>query len=469
MEKLLKYTNNKDTLKKILSYVTEYDEIILDLGDLEINPHFLIYLLKLFRITASNNVGLIFLSESSIDSNLKRYFKVYKNYEEYKKLGIFSTYHIKMYMNDEHQREILKDVFVKNGFLTKIRTELNFLNKEHDSRTKDVYIIDFDTYKKSKLIEINKIKEKNKDTVVILLIDKQSTQYALRTVELGVDAIIEKPLDIISFVETVKKIVEQSNLKYENNQLNDRVMELYTELETELKIAKEVQRSLLPNDHTVFGEYNIKYIFNPSQGIGGDFCDIISIDENNFAVVFADISGHGIPAALLSSMLKVFIREDIKKYTSPAKFVELINEKIIKIFPKGKFVSLFCLSINIKTNIMRYCKASQEPALFLKNDKIYELETEGQVLGVFSKELFPELVIFEEKSIEFSYHDVLLLYTDGITEAINENNEYFGIERLKEKFKEHKHNIDEIRKLASYHISDDETLLTIWRENGEKR
>lgn len=337
MEKIIHYTNKVNTLSELVN-AYEYDRIIVDFGDIDISPEFLNYILKLFRESKKLNKDIIFLSRNEIDYDLKKYFKIFKDYEQYKQLSVFTGFEVKLYMNNELVRNYLKNIFVQNGFITKERREQNFLNKEHDSRSKDIYIVDFDSYKKEKLQEIKKIKSKNNDSIVILLIDRDSTEQALKTITLGVDSIIEKPINIDEILETVKKLSISSNLKFENRKLNEKILNLYENLQKELNLAKDIQRNLLPQEHTHFNGYNIKYIFEPSQRVGGDFCDVITLDSDRLAIIFADISGHGIPASLLSSMLKAIIRTEIYKYKDANLFIEDLNEKIVNIFPKGNLL-----------------------------------------------------------------------------------------------------------------------------------
>lgn len=156
MEKIIHYTNKVNTLSELVN-AYEYDRIIVDFGDIDISPEFLNYILKLFREGKKLNKDIIFLSRNEIDYDLKKYFKIFKDYEQYKQLSVFTGFEVKLYMNNELVRNYLKNIFVQNGFITKERREQNFLNKEHDSRSKDIYIVDFDSYKKEKLQEIKKL------------------------------------------------------------------------------------------------------------------------------------------------------------------------------------------------------------------------------------------------------------------------------------------------------------------------
>lgn len=102
----------------------------------------------------------------------------------------------------------------------------------------------------------------------------------------------------------------------------------------------------MPKEEINFKNYTINCIYKPSMNVGGDFYDFITLSENRFAIVFADISGHGIASSLLASMLKVLIYNHAKKVESIVELMDILNEEIINIFPKGKFVSLFYLVVD---------------------------------------------------------------------------------------------------------------------------
>ena len=480
---IVEFKNFEDSFEELKKVSKNFYKVVFNLGKIDVDPRFLSYMLKIFRYSISNNFELFYIIEnqdmindsSFVDS--KRYFKIFNSIEEYNELKTFAGFEIKIYDDNKYVRNILKDELIKFRFSIKERNSLNFLKKDHESKSNSIYIVDFETYRDEKIEEIKKIKKKNTDSIVILIAFEEGLEEALSSIKYGVNAVIKRPFDVKEFVGTIKSMAISSNLKRENERLVTEVFKrekeirrLYNEVNEELQLAGDIQKSLLPPRNLSFKNYNIEYIFLPSMNIGGDFCDFVEIDENKFAVIFADISGHGIPAALLSSMLKVFIYNNAIKTRNIPKLMEKLNEEIINIFPKGKFVSMFFLIIDTKTNIMRFCKASQEPALiYRKNeDVVEELETEGQILGLFSKEVFGDIV-FEEKSIDFNDGDKLLLYTDGITEETSPSGEYFGVDRLKMHVKEA--DLEKIKKslhefVQKESFSDDLTLLKIERNDN---
>ena len=485
MEKIL-FENIEVSKKEIFDLFekNEKKNILVDFGDYIIDPQILYFMLLIQREAISRNIDIIYIikNEESFKKMLlekyNKYFSIFKTYEEYTNLKRFIKFKVSNVNNDHFVRGLITNILTNERFNVMEYSYKDFSEKPEINE--DVIILDYKDEKKNFFEIIKRIKSIDKNTPIILLSNDTELEQALMTIRLGVNEIVRKPFKREEISNAVKRVAIESELVKENERLFKEVHKrekeltiLYNNLEKELNLASDIQKSLMPKNDINFGEYRIRYIYKPSQNIGGDFCDILEIDENNFSVAFADISGHGIPASLLSTMLKVYILNygfDIK---DTSKLMEVLNEDVIKVFPRGKFISLFYLMIDFHANKMKYCKASQESGYLLraKTNEIEELITEGQVLGLFSKIDFPDIVNFEEKELIFEIGDKLLLYTDGIVEAKNSLGEYFGTERIKDIFIKYKdsENVLEIiqEELFSFvksdKLEDDLTFLLIER------
>lgn len=475
---IIYFKNFTESLDEILDEAKYKDKILLHFGQLKITTQILSYMLKLLRLSYKNNFEIIYIienKESIEDRTLiesKKYFKIFSSIEEYNKVKVYAGFEVKIYDDNVYVRNLIKEELIKTGFSIKERNSFNFLNKVHDSKYNSIYILDFTSYKDEKIEEIKKIKEKNSDATVVLIVFENDFDEALKTIKFGVDRVIKRPFDLNEFVSIIKYLASSADLKRENKRLLEEILTrekqirvLYNKVEDELKLAGDIQKTLMPAKVNIFNNYKVEYLFLPSMDIGGDFCDFIKLDEDRFAVVFADISGHGVAAALLSSMLKVLINNNISRFNKVSELIENVNEEIINIFPKGKFVSMFYLVIDTKLNKMTFSKASQESGLMVTDDGIVDLETDGQILGLFSKKIFPALK-FYEKTIDFNKNDKLLLYTDGIVEELNNNEESYGLERLKLLISNS--NLEEILEdlkkfVGRSNFNDDVTLLKIER------
>ena len=461
------------------------DNILIDFGDNFINPQILYFMLFIQREAAIKKISVIFIvgDEASFKKLLlekyNKYFSIFNTYKEYENLKRFIKFKVANINNEKFIKELITNILTNERFNITEYTSGNFLEKK--TIDEDVVILDYRDEKKNFFEVIKRIKHLDKNIPIILLANDSDLEQALTTIRLGVNEIVRKPFKREELSNAVKRVAVESELVKENTRLFREIQKrekeltiLYNNLEKELNLASEIQKSLMPKNDLHFGDYRIRYIYKPSQNIGGDFCDILEIDENNFAVAFADISGHGIPASLLSTMLKVYILNYGYDIKDTAKLTETLNEDVIKVFPKGKFISLFYLMLDFHSNKMKFCKAAQESAFLLRgnSDVIEELSTEGQVLGLFSKIDFPDIVNFEEKTTDFFKGDKLLLYTDGIVEARNSDGEFFGTERIKEILLKNKDSDDILdiilKELYSFtesdRLEDDLTFLLIERD-----
>lgn len=485
MEKVV-FKDIKTSKKEIFDFFENEmkNNILVDFGDTFIDPQILSFMLFIQREAIRLNVLLIFIvgNEESFKKLLlekyNKYFSIFRTYKEYENLKKFIKFKVANVNKEQFIKELISNILTNERFNVTEYTPKEFLNKKE--KLEDVIILEYKDEKENFFGTIKNIRSEDKNIPIILLANDNDLEPALTTIRLGVNEIVRKPFKREDISNTVKRVAIESELVKENERLFIEIQKrekeltiLYNNLEKELNLASEIQKSLMPKNDIYFGDYRIRYIYKPSQNIGGDFCDILEIDERNFSVAFADISGHGIPASLLSTMLKVYILNYGYDVKNTSKLMELLNEDVIKVFPRGKFISLFYLMLDYHKNKMKYCKASQETAFLFRNkdNTVEELSTEGQVLGLFSKIDFPDIVNFEEKTVDIEKGDKLLLYTDGIVEAKNSMNEFFGTERIKELLIRSKDsdNILEVilnnlyEFLGSERLEDDLTFLLIER------
>lgn len=449
--KKIEFINEEQTKEKVLKYSKEDKEILVIFNGIKPYPLLSSYLINLFRISKTEKFRLAFIIpkdkiELEYFRELKKFIEIYSSVEEYENLKIYTSFEIKIYENNIYVRKLMKSILIDNNFNIKERSLNNFFDKEHDCQYNSLYIVDFTMQKFKSLDEIKKIKNKNKDSIVILLTKEEEVDIALSHMSIGIDQVIVKPFDSDEFIKTIKRLTLEAYFKRENRMLLDKITKreaelryIYNQINDELKLASDIQKSLLPNPKEEIDNYEITHIFKPSLKIGGDFYENIKLNSNEIFIAFADISGHGIPSALLSAMLKMSIhnRIYILKNNSPnrlSEFLSELNEDLIKVFPKGKFVSMFSAILNTKTNELTYSKTSQEPAFLLKSniDNILELTTKGILLGIFSKKMFPQIVEFEVKKLKLEMGDKILFFTDGITEAENKDGKYYGEVQFKE-------------------------------------
>ncbi|MBD3178998.1 MAG: SpoIIE family protein phosphatase [Candidatus Latescibacteria bacterium] len=200
----------------------------------------------------------------------------------------------------------------------------------------------------------------------------------------------------------------------------------YQALKEEMKMAYRIQMELLPSSNPMIEGYDIAGSSIPAKAVGGDYFDFIPAGENGLAVCIGDVVGKGMPAALLMSSTQATLRAQVENQLSPAEVMDRSNSLLFRSTDAGKFVTLFLAYLDTERNRIRYCNAGHEyPLVFRKGGRIERLETDGLILGAI------EAADFGESETGLEPGDIVVLYSDGITEAFNMEGEQFGPERLR--------------------------------------
>lgn len=224
-------------------------------------------------------------------------------------------------------------------------------------------------------------------------------------------SILKMEQDIISYIENIKKVTKEQE-----------------KLNAELEIATQIQMSMLPNLQEVssYKEFNIAASMLPAKAVGGDFYDFFMVDENHLAIVMADVSGKGIPAALFMMIGKTLLKEYTKTNLDPAAIFSKVNQILCESNQEGLFITAFEGILNLSTGDFYYVNAGHEMPFIAKkksNFTPYSISPGFVLAGM-------EDTDYETGHIVLEIGDKLFEYTDGVTEASNQNNELFGMKRL---------------------------------------
>lgn len=201
----------------------------------------------------------------------------------------------------------------------------------------------------------------------------------------------------------------------------------------ELEIARNIQQSLLPDTTPVLEGADIIALSLPAKQVGGDFYDFIPLSEKQLGVVIADVSGKGVPAALFMALSRALMRANSLNDPHVTGAVIRTNRLILDCATSGLFVTLFYGILDMQSRAMKYVCAGHNPPMLYKEQTgdIHMLEADGIALGVIDD------IELEEKELTLEKGDVIVLYTDGVTEASNVQEEEFGEERLARLISEH--------------------------------
>ncbi|RPH98240.1 MAG: hypothetical protein EHM72_12950 [Calditrichaeota bacterium] len=196
-------------------------------------------------------------------------------------------------------------------------------------------------------------------------------------------------------------------------------------VEQEMAIAREIQSRILPLTMPSIEGLDSVARYIPMSAVAGDFYDYL-VKDNQICILLADVSGHGVGAALIGSMLKVAFASQEPHMSDPARVLVGINRTLHGRID-GNFVTACCIYIDAEKGSGEYAGAGHPPSLLCRKNEveIVELVNEGIILGPF-----PD-AIYKNRSLSFKTDDRILLYTDGVTEATNRSDEFFGDQRLK--------------------------------------
>jgi len=197
-------------------------------------------------------------------------------------------------------------------------------------------------------------------------------------------------------------------------------------LHKELEIAAAIQERLLPKGAPEFEGIDAAGRNIPSQQVGGDYYDLIRITDDHLGIAIADVAGKSVPGAIMMASARAALRVNIENVYRVQDIITKLNRFLCADMLPYEFITLFYGVIEVSSLTLTYTNAGHNPPLIFRGDEVIELWKGGPLLGVF-----PD-VVYEEDQIQLLPGDILVLYTDGITEAINERDEIFGEERLRE-------------------------------------
>ena len=243
-------------------------------------------------------------------------------------------------------------------------------------------------------------------------------------------------------------------------------------MEEELKIGRQIQMSMVPSAFPKQDSFSLYAQLKPVRELGGDFYDFFLLDQNKLCFFIGDISGKGVPSALFMAVTKTLIRSAAFKHQSTDKILSEVNNSITLNNPYCMFATVFISILDLSTGECSYTNAGHHSSYVKQQSGNLVIldQTHGPVAGAV------ENIKFSKDSISLQKGDVLIAYTDGITEAVNERNALYGEKRLedllkKEKFSSVKVLVDSVIKnvlvfSGTSNQSDDIALIAVRYERG---
>ncbi len=340
-------------------------------------------------------------------------------------------------------------------------------NKDYDIILSDINMPEMDG-----LTLLTKINELQNPALKCIMVSAYSDMGNIRqAMNNGAFDFATKPIDLDDLSLTIEKAIEHINYIREREQE-------HTQLEAikgDLAVAGEIQSAILPRIFPPFPEeayrFDIAASMSAAKDVGGDFYDFFRIDDDRIGFVIADVSGKGVPAAIFMAVSRTLIRATAIRGVSPSECMSYSNRLLEKESVNCMFVTVFYGIYQLSTGQINYCNAGHNSPYLIKADgtSVALPISIDPIVGVI------EDAEFHDKQIQLEQGDTLLLFTDGVTEAMNSQLEEFGEQRLLETIQETTSDncqdlINTIKKSVSTFAgqteqSDDITLLALKRLN----
>ena len=266
-------------------------------------------------------------------------------------------------------------------------------------------------------------------------------------------------------VRLIGQIARFASIKLETTRLREDAIQKRI-MDEELKTASVIQRRLLPPAPTGVAGYTFAGMNRPCRTVSGDYYDFVVRPDGRVYFVIADVSGKGVTAGLLMAGLQASFRIFTKNDPTPANLMMQLNVALKESLPQSKFVTLFLGRLDTKSGLVEYANAGHCPPLWIKRDSVQEVGETDLVLGVMTR------AVYAGRQLQLEPGDALVVFTDGLSEAVNpEGEDLASIDLQKKLGALHGHSADELTKaieasiaeVPDTQLSDDVTLVVVSR------
>ena len=231
------------------------------------------------------------------------------------------------------------------------------------------------------------------------------------------------------------KSLVRSVISHINFVIRKKTLQIQERLQKEMQVAQEIQQTLLPMEFPTLEGYEISAYYEAAKEVGGDYYDFVEVDQDTIGIAVADVSGKGVPGSLVMTMIRTALRTEARGIKDAAEVLARVNAFVSNDIKKGMFVTVFYLIIDSKNRKLNYAQRRPQPHDSLPRQYTTKRITSTQ-RAFRSESQLPEKNYFrnyiESDTIGLAKDDILLLYTDGITEAMNSKRELFSEERLQQ-------------------------------------
>jgi len=302
---------------------------------------------------------------------------------------------------------------------------------------------------------VSEIRAKDSSLPLVVMTAWSSVELAVEAMRRGASDFVQKPWDNRQLLQKLQAQVERARALRRSQRRS----------EDELREAQEIQSNLLPRKLPEIADYEVAAITQPVRFVGGDYYNVVRISERETVLCIADVAGKGLPAALLMSSLQAALTPLMWQKLAPRELCRRLNRILCDITPVNKFISFFYGVLDSKEHRLTYCNAGHNPPILSRGQgATSELNAAGAVLGQF-----PDWV-YEQSEIQLRHGDSLVMFTDGLVEASDQDDEPFGewsVDRIAQENPNLSASqlVDELMKRASEHcgghFQDDASLVVL--------
>ncbi len=353
-------------------------------------------------------------------------------------------------------------LFAHNGL-----EALDMLSEHSDI---EIILSDINMPEMDGLTLLSKVNEMHNPALKVVMVSAYGDMGNIRqAMNNGAFDFATKPIDLDDLNLTIEKAIEQIDFVHQTQKEHSQLVSL----KDDLAVAKNIQLAILPQVFPPFPDLSDKLDISASmtaaKDVGGDFYDFFRIDDDRVGLVMADVSGKGVPAALFMAVSRTLIRATGIHGGSPSSCIAYSNKLLVGESANNMFVTVFYAILSISTGQLTYCNAGHNPPYLLKNNGQQEAlpGTDDTIVGVLDG------MEYHDKTITLEHGETLVMFTDGVTEAVNSTFEEFGEQRLEETLEEVslyncQQMIDAIKSDVAAFVdgaeqSDDITIMTVKR------
>lgn len=273
-----------------------------------------------------------------------------------------------------------------------------------------------------------KLQEKNDHALKTVIVSAYGDMENIRTaMNRGAFDFVTKPIDFGDLETTIEKGLKEISYVKESMSQKKQLDDVQQDLDT----AARIQQNILPKNFPAFpdrNEFSVYAEMHTAKEVGGDFYDFFFIDDTHLAFVIGDVSGKGIPASIYMAVSRTMLKGIASQVHDPAQCLSAVNTMLIPESDISTFVTVFYGVLDTVTGIVDYCNGGHKLPYIVRNDgSVQQVEnTNGLLLGKI------EPITYESKKIQMQQGDKIVLYTDGVPEAMNEIEDMYDEERLEE-------------------------------------